>query len=89
MTEHEARSKQVKSIEDNKTEKFAALVVGIVIVVFIIAVTVYNLDDSRDIEYAKAGLEQCKLPDDTTSKVIWVKSCTEYLKTLKEVGLNE
>ena len=55
--------------------------------VFIVAmIAIYSLNynvQQLHKEYAKQGLEQCMQDSVVNNKVIWVRSCPEYLKSIK------
>ncbi len=84
MNEYEATVKTTSILEESENKKF--LIVGIVIVLltFILSILIYNYGNDTSEAMAKAGLEQCKLPDESSSRIIWVKSCEVYLKDAKE-----
>ena len=71
-----------------KTEKY--FLIGVLIFLIIICMYAYGIayiGERSNIEAMRAGLEQC--PQDPTThyvenRTIWVKSCTEYIKTYKE-----
>lgn len=61
------------------------IVIGIVIVVS--ASRVLSLEGDSDavkLEAIKTGLEQCRMTNYSTSKVIWVRDCEAYTKTIKD-----
>ena len=53
------------------------VLVGISILVGTLSVGIY-LYEKQGVEYAKAGLEQCKYNKNET---IWVKDCNSYIKS--------
>lgn len=65
---------------------FIGFIVLICVVFGFILLFDYN-SSTQEIEAIKAGLEQC--PQDPTihyvqNRTIWVRSCTEYIRTYKE-----
>lgn len=75
-------------LEKIDSEKIAAISITLIVLVLILAVT-FSVDD--DIEFAKAGLEECLIKNIPTSngtkyQTIWVKDCT---KTLEAIQKNE
>jgi len=85
MNEYEATVKTTKILEDAKVEKFGAIGVTLFMITLVISITVYSLQETKGhVEFANAGLEQCKTKDDSASQSIWVRDCSKYLKDLYE-----
>lgn len=56
------------------------------LVIIIAICAIYYTEQNKlnlDKEYAKQGLEQCMQDSMINNKVIWVKNCAEYIKTVK------
>jgi hypothetical protein len=66
---------------------FKWMAIAIIGVVFAMALSSFSssqkTDPTVEIEAIKAGLEQCRMNNLPRAKVIWVKDCNEYLKTLE------
>jgi len=43
----------------------------------------FNRSPEVEIAAISAGLEQCRKTNNRNADTIWVKSCTEYIKTLE------
>jgi len=86
MNEYDATVKTTKILEDAKVEKLGIIGVSLFMITLVITITIYSLqEDTTSVEFAKAGLEQCKVEDERKSQSIWVRDCSQYLKTLKEI----
>ena len=83
MNEYEATVKTTEIIENAKNENILNIGGVAALIVFIISIFIYSYGNAYDIEMAKAGLEQCKLPDESVTRQVWVKSCKEYLISAK------
>ncbi len=59
--------------------------VGIVLVTFIISLFIsMYASDTKEIEFAKAGLEQCRATPTVSSRTVWVKDCKSYIETINK-----
>jgi len=86
MNEYDATVKTTSILEESKNEKFLIASIVIVLLTIILSILIYNYGNDTSAAMAKAGLEQCKLPDERSSRIVWVKSCEVYLKSTKEYG---
>lgn len=58
--------------------------IPLVLIVAIIAIYSHTYNEQQlQKEYAKQGLEQCMRDSIVNNKIIWVRSCSEYLKSIK------